>query len=105
MRELHELKERLIDELKEYGRKDLSAGSLEMIDKLAHATKNLCKIIESSEEGKYSYDGDNGHSERYSGRRDSMGRFSHKLSELMDEAPDDRSRDEVRRLMSRMGSM
>ena len=46
MHELYELKEKLCDELKEYGRKDMSAGTLEVVDKLTHTIKNLEKIIE-----------------------------------------------------------
>ena len=45
MHELYELKEKLCDELKEYGSKDLSAGTLDVVDKLAHAVKNIDKII------------------------------------------------------------
>lgn len=57
MHEIYELKEMLCRELEEYGRKgEMSAGSLEIVDKLAHAIKNLCKIIEYSEmeDGGYS---------------------------------------------------
>ncbi|MBP5311888.1 MAG: hypothetical protein J6112_03540 [Clostridia bacterium] len=55
MDELYELKEMLMKELEEYGRKsDLSAGSLEIVDKLTHTIKNLCKIIEAYEEEEYS---------------------------------------------------
>lgn len=51
MHELYQLKEMLCKELEEYGSKgDLSAGSLEIVDKLAHALKNLDKIIETKEE-------------------------------------------------------
>lgn len=51
MHEIYELKEMLMKELEEYGRKrDLSTGSLEVVDKLAHTIKNLCKIIEAAEE-------------------------------------------------------
>lgn len=63
MHELYELKEMLCKELEEYGRKgDLSAGSLEIVDKLAHALKNLDKIIEAKEEesGEYSSAGGEG---------------------------------------------
>ena len=63
MRELYELKEKLCDELKEYGNKEMSAGSLDVIDKLAHSIKNIDKIIENDENG-------------YSGRRDSRGRYA-----------------------------
>lgn len=55
MEKLYELKEMLCKELEEYGQKgELTAGSLEVIDKLAHAIKNICKIIEAYEEEEYS---------------------------------------------------
>lgn len=48
---IYELKEMLCKELEEYGQKgELTAGSLDIVDKLAHAIKNLDKIIESYEE-------------------------------------------------------
>ena len=51
MHEIYELKEMLMKELEEYGSKgELTGGSLDIVDKLAHATKNLCKIIEAMEE-------------------------------------------------------
>lgn len=66
MHELYELKEKLMKELEEYGSQDMSAGSLEVVDKLAHAIKNICKIIEAYEEEEgYSEDGRGG-SYRYS---------------------------------------
>lgn len=110
MKELHELRERLCDELKEYGKKDLSAGSLDVVDKLTHTIKNLDKIIdEDGYSGYYpvrSY-GDGMHRESYARGRDSMGRYSRsglsdKLRELMDEAPDERSRMEIKRLIDKM---
>ena len=102
MHELYELKEMLCKELEEYGRKgDLSAGSLEIVDKLAHALKNLDKIIETKEEesgeeysgamyrrgGSYRYDdgmmtggsyrgGSYARGRGSNARRDSMGRYS-----------------------------
>ena len=100
MNELYELKEMLMKELKEYGSKgELSAGTLDIVDKLTHTVKNLCKIIEEYEEAEYSgnypymsYDGrsyNDGRSYRGSYRdgmsgargrtnasRDSMGRYS-----------------------------
>lgn len=97
MNELHELKDRLVDELKNYGRQELTASNLEKIDMLAHAAKNVCKIIES----------DDGYSGRYSYRRDSMGRYSRdgladKLHDLMKDAPDERTRMEIQRLIDKM---
>ena len=120
MHELHELKDKLVKELEEYGRQgDLSAGSLDVVDKLAHATKNLCKVIEDMEDGGYSsrYDG----SYRYGGnsmargrgrnaRRDSMGRYSsedmaQRLRDMSYDAPDERTRQDMERLASKMESM
>ena len=54
MKELYELKEKLCDELKGYGKKDMSAGTLDVVDKLSHTIKNLDKIIEKYEEEDYS---------------------------------------------------
>ena len=120
MNELYELKEKLCKELKEYGNKELSAGSLSTIDSLAHTVKNLDKIIEAYDEGEssmypYSYDdGMNGRSMRYSRnrsyrgqRRDSMGRYSRdgiadKLRDLMEEAPDEKTRQDIQRIVDRM---
>lgn len=99
MQELYDLKEMLCKELKEYGTKgEMSAGSLDVVDKLAHALKNLDKVIEAYEDddeysnraypdgmgGSYRYTGNGG---SYRGgsyargrgsnaKRDSMGRYS-----------------------------
>ena len=107
MHELYELKNKITEELKSYAKKgDLTASSLAMIDTLAHALKNIDKVIERCEEdeemyssanmpipvheGGYmrgSYDGmSNTYSRRMSregsyargrgARRDAMGRYS-----------------------------
>jgi len=102
MHELYELKEKLMKELEEYGKQELTAGSLEVVDKLSHAVKNICKIIEAyemEEEGnsmrgnRYSYErmggrysytddgrirGEGSYARGRTGnvRRDSMGRYS-----------------------------
>ena len=48
MHELYELKEMLCKELEEYGSKgELTGGTLEVVDKLDHAVKNLDRIIET----------------------------------------------------------
>ena len=72
MEELRMLKDKLCDELKEYAHKYMSAGSLDVIDKLAHAVKNLDKVIDSHEGYSGRYD-DRG---RSYARRDSRGRYS-----------------------------
>ena len=119
MKELHELKENLCNELKEYGRKGkVSAGDLDVVDKLTHTIKNLDKIIENYDEdysSNYAYRGGNNYDGRYSMRgrkRDAMGRYSnrndmmiHELRELMEEAPDDRTRSEFKQFISKMEMM
>lgn len=103
MQELYDLKDMLCKELKEYGKKDeMSAGSLEVVDKLTHAMKNLDKVIEAYEEsdeysnraypdgmggsyrggrgtsyrGPYMGNGSSYARGRMNARRDSMGRYS-----------------------------
>ena len=134
MKELYELKEMLCDTLEEYGKKrDLSASSLQTIDTLAHACKNVCKIIEACEESEdysnrgygRSYDG--GMSRRYSmdgyyyddggmsnrRGRAANGRFvsrdasemARKLRDMMDDAPDASTKNEIARLAEKMEQM
>ena len=87
MHTYYDVKEMLHDELSEIVKKgELSAGSLETIDKLLNSIKNSCKIImyeEYSNDG-YSYADADGDMSAYSyargrgsgARRDSMGRYS-----------------------------
>jgi len=128
MKELYELKDKLCDELKEYGKKDMSAGSLDVVDKLTHTIKNLDKIIETYEEDGYSnMDGrsyrmsrngrsyQNGMRSSYA-KRNSMGRYSRdgysydedmvaELRELMEDAPDERTKQEFKRFIQKIESM
>lgn len=102
MDELYSLKENLLSNLREYGKKpEISAQSLDVVNKLAQATKNVCKVIEEVEEsegmsmdgGSYrgrsyrrsyrgSYEGGASGLDSYArgrgsgARRDSMGRYS-----------------------------
>lgn len=158
MHKLYELKEMLCAELEKYGSKELTAGSLEVVDKLAHAVKNLDKILETYEEEEYSqagggsgqsrrgggssyrrgggssrrggssYEGgssyDGGSSYEMDGgssyargrgrnaRRDSMGRYSSagdeiamELKELMQDAPDQQTRQDIQRIVQRLEQM
>ena len=117
MHKLEALKEMLCRELEEYGERDnLDIGGLEVVDKLAHAIKNIDKIIEADDE-KYSGRGrmDDGRSyydrsyddRSYRGRnrkRDAMGRYSSAeddLRRLMENAPDEQTRKELERMMQR----
>lgn len=147
MHEIYDLKEMLCKELEEYGKKgDLTAGSLDVVDKLAHTIKNLDKIIESYEEnGEYSsrggsyaggmnmggasyerggrsYRGGNMGGRSYArgrgrnARRDAMGRYStegysrndemiEQLNDLMDDAPDERTRAEIQKFITKLEGM
>ena len=145
MHALYELKEKLMDHLEEYSKKDLTGSNLEIVDKLSHTIKNLCKIIEDMEESEgesYAMDGMGGGSYRssyarngrggsyrggnYSRRgmsyadgrgrgsnaqRDSMGRYSSAddymddLRDLMESAPDQKTRMEFEKFIRKMESM
>ena len=93
---LYDLKEMLCKQLNDYGKKgELTAAVLERVDMLAHAVKNLDKIIDHMEESEYSgnmdgrsYGGRSYRDGGYDGgrsmargrgsnaRRDSMGRYA-----------------------------
>lgn len=134
MHDLYNLKEMLCNELSAYGRgAELSPSSLEMVDKLAHAAKNVAKVIECCEEEQYSmdngsyegsnrsyrggysrggyYNDDGGMSTRRGRARN--GRFvsrdgsemARKLREMMESAPDESSKYEIQRLAERMEQM
>ena len=126
MKELYELKDLVCDELKEYGKKgEISMGNLDVIDKLSHTLKSLDTIIAMEESGYSGYYPGGIHYDDYSGRgssyargrnarRDSMGRYSrddqvdgmvHKLRDMMEDAPNDRIRSELQKVVSKMESM
>ena len=125
MHELYELKDMLCKELEEMGGKgELTGGSLSTIDTLAHALKNVNKIIEDKEDedgysGRY-YDGSYNRSYargRTNARRDSMGRYSRdgysraagdmadRVRSLAAEAPDETTRREMERMADKMDKM
>ena len=108
MKTYHDLKDMLCEELDEITRKgELTAGSLDTVDKLTHSIKSLETIIamneaQDGESGYYPYMG------RSYQRRDMRGRYSrenrgysrddardsiiHELREIMQDAPDDHTR-------------
>lgn len=134
MHAIYDLKEMLCKQLEDYGKKgELTAAVLERVDMLAHAVKNLDRIIESMEESEYSerMDGrsygdrsyrdgrsyDDGRSMargRMNAPRDSRGRYSgddgysrhgdtmEQLRDMAETAPDERTRQEINRLVARL---
>ncbi len=128
---MHKLIEYVCDELEDLEEKvakehKLSPAEVQYMDTLAHAKKNLLKG-EAMMEDDYSYEGydrnssnrsnRNNNSYRYSNarRRDSMGRYSRRYSgddgmieslrDLMNDAPDERTRAEFQRMISKMETM
>lgn len=116
MRKMEELKEKLIREMEIYSSKSLTMADITFVDTLAHATKNLCKVMEMEEEemgesyrGGYSnrhrvkahYSRDGG--ESYA-RGMSHGNASYRdmLEDEYANARDERERDVIRRMMDRM---
>lgn len=123
---MHELKEKLCEELEEIARKpEMSAGDLEAAHKLTYTIKNIDKIEMLEEDDGYSRAGNweadmrgtYARGSSYRGRkRDSMGRYSRdgrysrhaspdmmdKLQTMMDNASTERERDAIRRLMNEM---
>lgn len=120
-----------LEKLTEQG--ELTPGSLDVAEKITETMKNLVKIMDYEDYsgnygtggsyGRMSYEGrsyegrsyargDNG---RGNVRRDSRGRYSRdgysrhdmvdKLEELMHSAPDEKSRKEIERLMTKMERM
>lgn len=118
---LYDLKEKLCKELEEYSEKELTTpSSLDVVDKLCHAIKNLDKIIDKYENREYSnsyhmpyYDGS--YSRGRNVRRDSMGRYSGgysrdegmimELRDLMEDAPDERIRMKFQKFINEMQNM
>lgn len=131
MHELYELKEKLLNEMKKYSNKEMSASTLEAVDKMAHAVKNICKIIDDMEYserggsymggnysgnyGGYSRDMNMGYSDARgrgrNARRDSMGRYSSandlasELRELMQDVTDRETREDMQKLINKMERM
>ncbi len=127
---MHELKEKLCEELEEIARKpEMSAGDLEAVHKLTDTIKNIDKIEMLEEDDGYSRAGNweadmrgtYGRGSSYRGRkRDSMGRYSRdgrmdgysrhnareammeQAHEMMENATNEREREAIRRFMAEL---
>lgn len=79
MHKMEELKDMLCDELDKVTAKgELSAGALDVVDKLTHSIKSIDTIM-AMEEANYSH----GDGYSYARRRDAMGRYSRNYSRDM----------------------
>lgn len=112
---------------------DLTAGDVDYVNKLSHTLKSLKTTMAmmdaedgySHDDGMMYHNGTVGRSGRYSGarsryaKRDSMGRYSRnrggyysgtddmveQLRDLMEDAPDERTRQEFQKFISKVESM
>lgn len=114
MKAYHELKDMLCDELDSITKKgELTAGSLDTVDKLTHSIKSLETIIAMNEardgESEYYPNYMRGSYRGRSYRRDAMGRYSRDdaradmvqdLRELMQSAPDEHMKKKLQRFIS-----
>ena len=117
MRSMEELKELLCDELDKIAMKgELTAGSLDTIDKLTHSIKSIETIMamngESYDGGYRSYARD-GRMDRSYQRRDSMGRYSRRgysrddeiedrLMDIMNDIQDPKVRQHLQKAIDKM---
>ena len=121
------LSEKIGEKTRKIAKGGMNDGDLETLDKLTHTLASVKKIMAFMEDdGGYSgnwpdgsyrtmYRGSYGHGGSYARKRDSMGRYSgergysrndlaDKMRELMMDAPDDRTRQEIQRIVDKLES-
>lgn len=122
MKHMYDLREKLCKELDELSEGHLDMNSLDAINKLTHSIKSIDTIMAMEEAG-YSREGNGSYDEGGSyrrGRSATTGRYVSrasdrysrdysrndglraKLEELVHDAPDDKTREELQRLIDRM---
>ncbi len=118
MHKMDELREMLCEELDKITKKgELSSmGDVELVDKLTHSIKSIDTIMAMEDAG-YSQDYSRAYSRgRRTARRDSMGRYSSEgysmneelvseLRDMMNSAPDEKTRQEFHRFINKIQSM
>ena len=129
IKELREMKDTIANEIAEANQRirqsggDMNTADIDIIDKLAHSMKSLattCAMLEAEEGYSGSWDGTryyarNGRDMNYSGRDGGYGRerrnsygysrngsMHEHLRQMMDEAPDEATRVEIKKLMDRI---
>lgn len=109
--------EKLGDKTRRVRSNGMTDGDLDTIDKLTHTLKSIKGVLRFMDEDGYSshypYMDGGSYTRSRNPRRDSMGRYSseygysrsdlaEKMRELMDEAPDDRTRQEMKRMVEKL---
>ena len=126
IKDLHELCETLSEAIRDANEKirssggKLNAGDTTYIDQLTHALKSVKAVIAMEDEGYSGYYPMSYDNRRSYARRDSRGRYSGRYSregysrggdmvtelrELMQDAPDERTKDEFRRFIAKVEQM
>lgn len=115
MDKMTELYDILCDELEKITEKgELTAGSLDAVDKIIDIMKDMEEMGYSGDENMMgrSYNRPYGRSYRgsYAQRRDSRGRYSRhdiveQLEDIADSAPNEKARKEIERLITKMEQM
>ena len=124
IKDLHELcdvlSEKIADKTRKIRSSGMSDGDLDTLEKLTHSLASVKKILAFAEDedgysGNWPADGSYRGMYRgsYARKRDSMGRYSgergysrntlaDKMRELMNDAPDDRTRQEMMRMVEKL---
>ena len=128
MKGLYKLREKLCDELEKFGEgAEMTPPALDTVDKLAHAIKNIDKVMEGDggaysqagdwiAGGRYGHSYDDGRDGGSYRRRGGMGRYPREggysrgpddmmahMRRMMMEADTEAERDMIHRLMTQMG--
>ena len=111
------LSEKIADKTRRIKSNGMSDGDLDTVDKLTHSLASVKKILAFMEDDGYSGNYPVDYRGIYRGSyargrnvlRDSMGRYSRndladKMRDLMRDAPDDRTRQDIQRLVEKMES-
>ena len=118
------LSEKIAEKTRKIAKGGMNDGDLETLEKLTHTLASVKKIMAFMEDDGYSgnwpegsyrgmYRGSYGHGGSYARKRDSMGRYSgergysrndlaDKMRDLMHDAPDDRTRQEIQRMVDKL---
>ena len=105
-KDLHELCDMICDAVADATAKiranggKMSSGDVDYVDKLTHTMKSLKAVI-SMDDGRSMMPARRRYSRRYSGE----GGMVDELRELMQDAPDERTRQEFKRFISKIESM
>ena len=128
MHKLYELKDKLMQELEDYSENGkYSKEDVESIKYIASAIDHICNIVEDEDEysnmyydddGSYARGGNRGTGRSYArgrgrnARRDAMGRYSRanenvieQLRTMMQDVPDEMTRQEIQRLITKIERM